>query len=103
MSIDDIGKQLHDKASRGIALSADEQAHLEAWYATQDQAESQLLAITDAPQRLATLHVEVETALHQLQTVTQRIQELSSQNDAVRREIALLQRQLVHPSTGQPA
>jgi len=103
MSIDDLGKQLHDKATRGIALSPSEQTQLTAWYAAQDQAESQLLALADAPQRLGVLHSQVETALHQLQTVTQRIQELTVQNEAVRQEITLLQHQLAHLPTSQTA
>jgi hypothetical protein len=103
MSTDDLAKQLHDKASRGIVLSAEEQAQLEAWYAEQDQAESAVLGPTSSPQRRAALHTQVETALAQLRTVTQRIQDLMAQNEAMRREISVLQRQLAPASTHEPA
>ena len=86
-----------------MALSASEQAQLEGWYAEQDKMESALLGPTDAPQHLTGLQTQVKTALVQLLTVTQRMQELTAQNDAVRREIAMLQRQLAHVPTRQPA
>jgi hypothetical protein len=94
MSLDEFAQQLHDKATRGLALSAEEQAQLEAWYAAQDQQERAVLGPIGASQRLATLHTQVETALAQLLTVTQRIQELTVHNETLRREIAVLQRQL---------
>ena len=103
MSTDHLAKQLHDKATRGIALSTKERAQLEAWYAVQDQAESVLLETATAPQRLATLQTRIDTILTQLQTVTQRMQELTVQNAALRREIALLQHQLAQATTHEPA
>jgi len=94
MSLDEFAKQLHDKATRGLALSAEEQAHLEAWYTEQDQQEHAILGPMGSSQRLVTLHTQVETALAQLLTVTQRIQELTVYNETLRREIAVLERQL---------
>jgi hypothetical protein len=99
MSLDELAKQLHDKATRGLALSAEEQAHLEAWYIEQDEREHAILGPTGSAPRLATLHTQVETALAQLLTVTQRIQELTGYNETLRREIAVLQRQLTLAST----
>ena len=98
MPTDNVGKQLHDKATRGLSLSAPEQNQLDAWYAEQDTAENALLAPTLLSPQLATIRTQVETTLAQLLTVTQHIQELTAQNDAVRREIALLQHQLAHTS-----
>jgi len=103
MSRDELAQQLHDKATRGLALSAEEQARLEAWYTEQDQQERAVLGPTGSSQRLATLHTQVETALAQLLTVTQRIQELTVHNETLRREIAVLQRQLPLASTREPA
>jgi hypothetical protein len=40
----EILQQLHDKATRGVPLTPDEQPRLEAWYARLDQAERALLA-----------------------------------------------------------
>jgi hypothetical protein len=55
MSPDDRLLQLHDKATRGMALSAEEQAQLTAWYAEQNQRENALLESTGASQHLAVL------------------------------------------------
>jgi capsule polysaccharide export protein KpsE/RkpR len=90
MSTDNLAKQLHDKASRGIVLSAAEQAQLDMWYAKQDQAEGSMLALTTPSHTLTALQTQVDTAVSQLATVTQRIQELAAQNDALRRDIAVL-------------
>jgi hypothetical protein len=103
MSLDELAKQLHDKATRGLALSAEEQAQLEEWYTEQDQQERAVLGPMGSSQRLAALHTQVETALAQLLTVTQRIQELTVHNETLRREIAVLQRQLPLASTHEPA
>ena len=103
MSLDELAKQLHDKATRGLVLSAEEQAQLEAWYTEQDQQERAVLGPMGSSQRLATLHTQVETALAQLLTATQRIQELTVHNETLRREIAVLQRQLPLASTREPA
>ena len=103
MSLDELVQQLHDKATRGLALSPEEQARLEAWYIEQDQKERAVLGPTGSSQRLAMLHTQVETALAQLLTVTQRIQELTVDNETLRREIAVLQRQLPLAATREPA
>jgi hypothetical protein len=103
MSLDELAQQLHDKATRGLVLSAEEQARLEAWYTEQDQQERMLLGPTGSSQRLATLHTHVDTALAQLLTVTHRIQELTVHNETLRREIAVLQRQLPLAPTREPA
>jgi hypothetical protein len=39
MRSDDLGMQLHDRATRGEQLSVEDQARLEAWDAAQDRAE----------------------------------------------------------------
>lgn len=103
MSLDELAKHLHDKATRGLALSAEKQAHLEAWYTEQDRQEHTVLGPIEPSQRLATPHTQVETALAQLLTVTQRIQALTLDNETLRREIAMLQRQLPLVSTRTPA
>jgi hypothetical protein len=103
MSLDEHAKQLHDKVTRGFTLSAEEQAQLDTWYAEQDQNEHLALSAASSSQRLATLQTQVEAALAQLLTATQRIQELTVHNEALRREIAVLQRRLPLLSTREPA
>lgn len=101
MSSIELVKQLHDKATRGITLSTIEQARLDAWYAQQDQEEDALLTQTSPPHTLVALQTQVDTAVAQLHAVTQRLQELVIHNDTLRRDIAVLQQQLTHPSPAQ--
>ena len=103
MSLDERAKQLHDKVTRGLTLSAEEQVQLDAWYAEQDQREHPVLGAASSSQRLATLQTQVETALAQLLTATQRIQELTAHNETLRQEIAVLQHQLPLAATCEPA
>lgn len=97
MSTENLVKQLHDSATRGTALSADQQAELDAWYAEHDQAESQLLGLADVPPSPVDLRAQVEEAFNRLLKTAQQVQELTAQNDALRREIGELQRRLVQP------
>ena len=72
-----LPQQLHDAATRGEVLSDAEKIELEQWYNSQDRIESSLLNLPDpTPETLRTLQEQVDSALSQLLTVTQRIQEL---------------------------
>jgi len=102
MVSDDFAQQLHDKATRGGSLSAEELAQLENWYALQDRAESNVLSLTAAEKTPATLQTHIDAALAQLMTVTKRIQETAAENEILRREIAALHRQLAYLPTQQP-
>ena len=93
-------RTLHDRATRGVPLSGEEQAELTAWYAVQDAAESALLGTDSAPVDLRNLQAQIDTAISQLLATSRQIQELSSQNTALRAEIADLQERLRrHPTT----
>lgn len=94
MSTNDDARQLHEKATRGVALTAEEQARLEQWYALQDQAEGAAHGQALPPHAVADLRGQVDAALAQLTVVTQRIQTLTDENEALRRETAVLQQQL---------
>jgi hypothetical protein len=96
-------QQLHDRATRGDALSASEQVQLDAWYASQDQLESALLSQNQPAPGLDRLQNQLNTALAQLTTISHHLQELTTQNDTLRREIAALQLQLAQSATSQPA
>jgi hypothetical protein len=87
-------QQLHDRATRGEVLTSEEQAELEQWYTDQDDAEVTMLAVPLSPDENASLQRQVDAALGQLRIVTERIQALSRENDAVRREIAELRQRL---------
>jgi hypothetical protein len=99
---DELGKQLHDRATRGEALSTEEQAQLEDWYATQDRAESDRLGLTATSETVASLQIQIDSALASLATITKRIQEIAEENQALRREIAAICRQLAQQDSLQP-
>jgi peptidoglycan hydrolase CwlO-like protein len=102
MVSDELGKQLHDRATRGEALSAQERASLETWYAAQDRAEMDALDLT-TPETVAILQAQVDSVLEQLETAAKRIQELAQENDRLRGEIATLHRRLAQQATVRAA
>ena len=55
------------------------------------------------PASAAVLQAQVDAALTQLVTATQRIQTLAAENEAVRKEVADLQRQLARKPAVQSA
>lgn len=103
MISDDHAKQLHDKATRGEPLLAEEQMQLEKWYALQDNAESMALSLTAPEKILTNLQAQVDAALAQLMTVAKRIQEIAAENETLRRETITLRYQLAHLLGPQPA
>lgn len=103
MISEDIAKKLHDRFSRGETLSAEEQEQLQDWYASQDTAESRTLGLSASEKTVASLQSQVDAALAQLMTVTKRIQEVASENETLRHEIAVLRRQLMQRLGAQPA
>jgi flagellar biosynthesis/type III secretory pathway protein FliH len=102
MVSDDLAKQLHDRATRGETLLAEEQRQLESWYAIQDIAEGKALGLATGEKTLATLQAQVDAALAQLMMVAKRIQEIASENETLRREITTLRHQLVYLLETQP-
>jgi hypothetical protein len=103
MVTDNQAKQLHDRATRGEALSEEEKSILADWYTLQDRAESETLGLTNDENTLAPLKAQIEAALTQLSTLTHRLQEISSENEILRQENALLRRQLANSAPIQKA
>lgn len=98
VQVDERARYLHDRATRGEALSSTEQAELERWYTLQDQAEQALLASAVAPDALEEIRTQVNAAVDQLVAITQRIQELTREDEGLRQEIAELHRRLAQRS-----
>lgn len=87
-------RALHDRATRGHTLTADEQAQLDAWYAVQDAAETVMLGDLSAPDDLRDLQAGVEQAITHILATSRQIRELDAQNTGLRFEIAKLQQRL---------
>jgi hypothetical protein len=92
MVSDELGLKLHDRATRGERLSAEEQAQLEAWYAVQDRAEMAHLDLTEPARDLSALQAQVDSATARVATISKQIQKLATVNAALRREISMLRR-----------
>ena len=91
----ELGRQLHDRATRGETMTAVEQDQLAAWYARQDVEEGALLAQQTAEAVLTPIEGEIAATLEKIAAVTRQIQVLSAANDHLRRENATLRSQLV--------
>lgn len=103
MTIDEKGKALHDKASKGEKLSQEEQRLLEQWYAKMDQEESITLGMAKQTEFLSNLKAQIETALAQLVKLSSRIQQIALENDKLRNENEALRRQLAKRIDQLPA
>lgn len=102
MTTDLEPQRLHDRATRGEMLTAEEQRALDDWYAQQDRVEAALL--TSSPPASDTgLQHQIQTTLDQLRMVTERIQSLSRENEAVRRENADLRKRLAQRASSSAA
>ncbi len=94
MISDELGIQLHDRATRGEKLTIGEHKQLENWYAQQDLAENSLLKSATAEPDVSELRTQVEIVLSQLTAITHRIQQVTQENEMLRHEIAALYQQL---------
>ncbi len=103
MVSDELGKQLHDRATRGDALSIEEQAQLATWYGEQDREEALMLQHDTSAESQTSLQTEIDRILHQITSAAQRIQDIARQNEVLRGEIARFRRQLLQQATVQVA
>lgn len=84
-------------------MSADESAQLEQWYAQLDRAEVEALSHKSPPDATEALQAQIDLALSRLTAVSQRIQALTTENEALRREIANTQAKLPKQPIAQSA
>jgi hypothetical protein len=95
---------LHDRATRGGQLSAEERQALDLWYDAQDKEEDAVLsAAFPRPDAAATLNRAIEVVGVKVQLAEDRIQSLTRENAALRQEIAALQQRLPKPAAARPA
>jgi nicotinic acid mononucleotide adenylyltransferase len=87
-------RRLHDRATRGGAISPEEQAELQAWYDEQDRVEAAILAGSPESASATALREQVRAGLQQVRTVSQRIERLIEENEQLRREVDSLQQRL---------
>jgi hypothetical protein len=102
MEIDDeLGMKLHDKATRGQALSEEEQAQLQAWYDAKDREEAEMLRLSP----LALVEAEIVTQTRQMialiTKLTRQNEVIARQNESLLAEIASLRHQLASRASTQ--
>jgi hypothetical protein len=103
MVSDELGKQLHDRATRGENLSSSEKDQLTAWYAAQDAAESMHLALPEDFAPGPDVQDQIDGIVQSLTLATQTIQTLERENAALRGEIATLRQQVAQHIALRPA
>ncbi len=100
---DEIGQRLHDRATRGETLAAEEKEQLQRWYAQHDRDEMERLTAAPLPSGLADLQTRVRQVSAQVVVQAQRIDSLTADNAQLRQEIVALQRVLSSKPAEQPA
>ncbi len=87
---DELGQQLHDRATRGQKLSEEEQEQLEGWYFEMDRAEAAELGLRieapeDAlPSRIEKTLAEIASATRRIRELDRRAREIEQENGALR-------------------
>jgi hypothetical protein len=103
MTPDDLGKQLHDRATRGQPLTAEERDLLAEWYRRLDEEEArQFVEAPAAPTQSAT-RAEIDKLLAQLAASTERMRVVAAENEKLHREIEDLHRQLAQQRAAKSA
>jgi len=90
------GKHLHDKATTGRSLSPKEQEQLNSWYAIQDAQEEAILKIEPTREQPEVLYQKIEKALEQLTALANRLQQLTAENQILRKKNEALSLQVAH-------
>ena len=83
-------QHLHDKATRNEPLTAEEETELAAWYEEQDQEENAMLSSSSHSPAPDALWDEVRKTLMHLQVTAQQVRAQAEENEALRRNAALL-------------
>lgn len=101
MVSDTLGKQLHNRATRGESLSEEEQAQLDAWYDKQDRKETMVLRRDTPAENQGSLQADIDSVLYRIGHTAKQIQDISQQNEVLREEIMRFRRQLAQQATVQ--
>lgn len=102
MSVNEL-KVLHDRATRGETLSADEQMRLAAWYDAEDKLERDALGQNPVSDFADDLRKKTGEALARLSVAVEQTQRLTAQNEVLRQENNRLRQQLAQPPMPQVA
>ncbi len=99
MISDEVGKKLHDKATRGVTLSSADQKKLKIWYKDQDDAECESLNLSTSVKSETMLQKEIDSILFKIGSANEEICKLSHHNKLLKKEIFKIQEQLPQNAT----
>jgi hypothetical protein len=99
MILDELGIQLHDRWTRGQILTAEEQAQLDEWYQQRDAAETEKLSQAFMATGGSKLQTQIDMTLADLAVTIQRVQQVTAENEDLRKEISVLQNKLLTPKS----
>lgn len=99
MISEDVGVRLHDRATRGQSLTAEERNLLTEWYRQLDEEEAQQFAEAQSASPSMDTQADIDNLLAQLALSAQRMRILAAENDRLRCEIDELHRQLAQKRT----
>ncbi|MGH7170986.1 MAG: alpha-ketoglutarate-dependent dioxygenase AlkB [Gemmataceae bacterium] len=85
----DVGVRLHDKATRGLPLSTEEQALLTAWYARLDEEERKMFSNSPVSSRADALREQVNATLTRIVEVAKHIQMVNRENDLLHNHLGV--------------
>lgn len=102
MVSDEVGLKLHDRATRGQTLTAEEQVLLQAWYDEKNREEAAQLNLSATTASVTELEEQVRKAEQQALELIRQNQAIAAQNEAIRANIALLRRKLEERTSAQP-
>ena len=100
---DDVGQQLHDRATRALPLTPEEAEQLREWYARCDAEEAEMLRRNRPAIDLGALQTEINVAVAQLQETTRQVREQRHETEQLRKDIAALVARLSSQAKNQPA
>ena len=83
---DKSGQQLHDRATRGLPLSEEERAQLDAWYKKLDEEEAAWLTQPDLAPLIEETRRQTSRGWDEIAALVQQIQETRRENEGLRRE-----------------
>ncbi|HEX8734068.1 MAG TPA: hypothetical protein VF721_02015 [Pyrinomonadaceae bacterium] len=85
---------MHDKATRGEALSETENTQLAAWYEAQDECESDLLNKNAMQDSFAERRNQIQNTLGKFAVVHSKNLKIFAENETLRRENEVLRKKL---------
>jgi hypothetical protein len=84
MTPDELGMNLHDRATRGLPLSPGEERQLQDWYDENDRVDAAMLGVASEVETLA----EIRRLERQIEAVRRQNDELLRVNEALRANLA---------------